>query len=146
MYKLVIGKAALTSRMILQDVIYKTPSGNTIEPPLMGSPSEGGHPFKSNASAVLVCSLQVRVETPLFLKNCFICHFLLFHMFYSFQNAFTIFHKNPLCMFWRGPPINLFYKRKHKLRRDKYQTQDQNQLNQVFVGQIQLWSLPAYFL
>lgn len=144
MYKLVICKAALTSRMILQDVIYKTPSGNTIEPPLRGSPSEGGDPFKSNASAVLVRSLQVRVETPLFLKNCFICHFLLFHMFYSFQNAFTIFHKNPLCMFWRGLLSISFIR--GNINSLKYQTQDQNQLNQVFVGQIQLWSLPAYFL
>lgn len=123
MSKLVICKAALTSHIILQDIIYKTPSGNTIEPPLMGSPSR-------RRSVSIKCQRNSSLQsasargtiafsrTASYAISCFSKCFTL-------QNTSTIF---PQTFFVCIGGINLVYKRKHKPIRDKYQTQDQDQL------------------
>lgn len=99
MSKLVICKAALTSHIILQDIIYKTPSGNTIEPALMDSPYR-------RRSVSIKCQLNSSLQSASARDT--IAFQELFHMpFLAFPNALLFrtlpqFFTDILCVYWRN--------------------------------------------
>lgn len=117
MYKLVIYKAALISRIILQDIIYKTPLGTTIEPPLMGSLSRRRRPISikyqrnSSLQPASVCRGTIVFEKLLHMP------FLAFPNALFFSKSFHNFSQKSFVCVLEGDPINLVYKRKHKLKR-----------------------------